>query len=165
MYDLESLLSPPPVVVAPLESPSIAMGSFNLDDLMADSLKAQVEAEVVKTARKKLSTRGIINSGEREILDGIVKAWEVKREWNALALVATFEVQSCEHCGSQHSAFTGLYQRQRHRVSPIDRWVPTTQIASEALPREIKAEYDSVPMCGQCLPDFGWAPPQPKASQ
>lgn len=127
----------------------------SLEDLLNESMDSIKEAADIKARRQLLAKRGITKA-ERNENEEIVKSWELKREWTPKAAVALFDIQECSHCGSKHSFYVGLYQRQTHKRSQIDRWILSTDTANAGLPKEIGTNTEHTPMCGQCIGEFGW---------
>lgn len=136
-------------------SPAQAKGSdFSLDDLLTESLETIAESAAVKANRKKLKdTR--LTKAEREAIEAKIRGWELAREWTPKASVAMFHLQKC-YCGSVHSIFSGMFQRQSHRVSAIERWVPANDIADTGLPKEHKAHMTAVAVCIDCADSQGF---------
>lgn len=146
---LEGLLSTPKE-----EKPTGKGDDFSLDDLLTESLETIKESAAVKANRKKLKdTR--LSKAERTAIEDKIRQWELAREWTPKASVAMFLQQTCK-CGSIHSTFSGMFQRQTHRVSAIERWVPVTDIADSGLPREHKAHTQHVLLCADCAESEGY---------
>lgn len=146
-----------------LDVPETADDSFGeLDDLLEESLQYASDSEKLKEARKKLSKHNYANSAERMAIEEKVAAWELQRVWIPTASVIYFTVQHCNHCRSEHHHFTGYFQRQRHKVSSIDRWIASdrSQItATPTLPKEVKEVVESVPTCVKCFFRTNWEMP------
>jgi hypothetical protein len=131
-------------------------GEFSLDDLLTESLDAINESAAVKAGRKKLrDTR--TTSKERAEIEARIKEWELAREWKPAATVAMFHQQLCVHCFSNNRTFDGLFQRQVHRHSKINRWVRQAEVFDSGLDKEHKLHTSSVEVCEGCLEEQGFA--------
>ena len=124
-----------------------------LNQLLAESMSAKEDARKVKEARKALASKGTLES-EREELKRLVAQWELKREWTPVANTIMFDVQHCTNCGTQHKHFTGLFQRQEHKVSKITRWIRSVE--DSALPKEVKESTAYAGICSGCCSNLGW---------
>ena len=78
-------------VTVPSLSP-VAVPTFDLDSLLADSMKSKEEAAQVKRMRTTLATQHL-SKEERAELKSTVANWETKREWLAKASVLVFSTQ------------------------------------------------------------------------
>src|SRR5260370_30414801 len=130
-------------------------GNFDLDALLSESMKAKKDALAVKEARKLLSDKSIPSETKREI-EATVRAWELQREWTPVAATVMIDEQCCSHCNSTHEHYAGLFQKQRHRTSKIERWIKSDPVANKGLPQEVKFTEEYVPMCSDCMSEFGW---------
>lgn len=127
-------------------------GFEDLDALLAESiLEKQQGAEVKKIRRKLADDKIAMPSQERKAIEAKVAEWDVKREWLPEAAVAMFTTQLCNWCGSRHSLFTGLLQRQRSRLSSVDRWVKVDANLLSGLPKETKHMTEHSDMCMSCI--------------
>jgi len=131
------------------------MTFMNLDDLLAESLQEQSDRQSAKEARKALA-EGRAAPEERGALNKLVRGWEEKREWNPAAAVVMFSRQMCNGCGKFNCHFLGFYQRQSHKTSRADRWIPHTKPTDETLPREAKYQDSVVECCEDCAEALGF---------
>lgn len=130
---------------------------FDLDALLAESVAAKAEADQTKVNRKLLTSKHLkLSAAERAKLQEQVRQTELRTEWTAQASVAIFHIQQCSYCGARHTHFAGLFQRQAHRHSRIDRWVKSNPMQNEGLPKEQKEDVHYSEMCGCCGPEFGF---------
>lgn len=129
---------------------------FSLEGLLKESLQSKRDAESVKTARALLARGGVDPESRKNMTDSI-RAWEVKREWTAVASVAMFHRQFCGECDLYHVTFAGYYQRQEHRTTKIQRWVQATKdLRSVPLPKECKYEDSICELCEECAGKAGY---------
>lgn len=128
---------------------------FDLDALMEESMDQINASAAVKLGRKKLKDTRISNK-ERIEIEETIRKWELAREWKPAATAAMFQTQYCNHCGSIHSVFAGIFQRQVHRSSKIVRWVLTSAAVDEALPKEVKHSDKTTVMCVSCVQGMGF---------
>lgn len=128
---------------------------FSLDDFLLESMQSKAKAKQISDSRKALA-KGGVGPAERAELESLLHDWDMKREWIAAANVAVFDIQECSHCRSEASHFGGIYQRQSHRHSKIDRWVQSNPVQNQGLPKEIKCDVSYVQMCGNCVGELGW---------
>jgi hypothetical protein len=168
--DLDSLLDsdddeyPLPNEGTPaIPSPAPKLDLFDLDNLLAESMAARSEAELVKENRRRLAQGKVSSSEERAAIQEQIRQWEARREWTPVADVVMFSRQQCQCCGSFSHHFLGYYQEQESRTSKVKRWIksfkPTiTEIGSEIpLPRESKYEDSNVDICHKCGDLAGWS--------
>lgn len=157
--DLEGLLEPEGEAEGEAETETDSDGLSDLDDLLQESLQYASDTEKLKEARKKLSKHNYANAAERAAIEEKVATWELQRVWLPAASVIYFTVQHCDHCRSEHHHFTGYFQRQRHKVSAIDRWIfsDKSQIAATpTLPKEVKEVLEHVQTCIKCFFRPNW---------
>lgn len=130
----------------------------DLDALLAESVQIKRDQLAVKEARRTLSGPNAsgMSPAERDSLKHTVLSWELQREWLPVAAVAAFDVQECKHCGSSSYHFNGIFQRQRHRTSKVDRWLRADDAMNHGLPREPKYYPEEVPLCSNCAPFAGY---------
>lgn len=128
----------------------------DLDALLADSMQAKQDAIRIKEIRKKRAGGGMLPH-ESLVASAKIREWDLKREWNPSADVAFFHTQHCASCGSAHTHFTGIYQKQRHRTLAIDRWIKSDSVSNKGLPKEVKNEDENVPLCSDCTTSSGWS--------
>jgi hypothetical protein len=126
---------------------------FDLEDLLATSMKVVREGAKVKEARKALAYGGM-NAEERAVIEAAVRKYELEREWTAEANVLMFNSQYCSGCGCVHSHLVGKFQRQSHRLNSISRWV--VALADSNLPNEVKQNLETVDICVNCMDTHGW---------
>ncbi len=147
MEELKTLLalvpSPPPV------------NDFSLDAFLGECLQAKSDTDAVKESRKALS-RGTVDPSVRSEMESLIRAWEVKREWNVAAAVIMFSRQKCACCEQFSVQFQGYYQRQVHKSHELERWIISSGPADTSLPRECKYEDAVVPTCENCAENEGW---------
>lgn len=136
--DLDSLLLP--AAPSPL---------FDLDDLLADSMKQKSDAENAKAARALLA-KGGVNAETRKRMEAEIAAHEMKVLWTAQAAVAMFHRQWCDKCDLVHVHFAGFFQRQAHKTSKIQRWIASNEQQMGSLPKETKYEDIIVATCEEC---------------
>ena len=131
------------------------MTYINLDDLLTESLQEASERNTAREGRKALA-EGRVSPEERAQVSRIVRTWEEKREWTPAAAVVMFSRQMCAGCGSFHKHFLGFFQRQTHRASRVDRWIPHTKPTDTVLPREAKYQDSVVECCEDCAEALGF---------
>lgn len=143
--DLESLINP---------KPPVPDGLDELEELLGEAMAQKVEADRVKEARLRAKS-GYGNSAEDLAR---IKAWELAREWVAVANVAFFERNEC-NCGKHHTVFHSLMLRQVGRINPKNiRWTAfaDTDTVSKALPKETAVRVSKVPFCQCCTHEHGY---------
>jgi hypothetical protein len=129
-----------------------------LDDLLADSMQQVAGKIKLKVDRKRLLDTRVMGT-ERQEIEESIKRWELAREWVAVANVAMFNTQYWSHCASIHNTFSGLFQRQLHRTSKVNRW-------QAVVAQEIGLKYETmhteaeVAICAECVGEQGFAPEQ-----
>lgn len=125
-------------------------GMFDLDDLLAESMVAKRNGDAVKKARTTLAM-GNMHPDAKEKLQAVVRAHELRVDWQNVAAVAVFNRQYCNECELVHIHFEGFFQRQKHRTSKVERWVKSVreQMLAE-LPKEVKYEEAIVDSCEEC---------------
>lgn len=130
---------------------------FDLDQLLAESVAAKKAADETKANRKLLSSKNAkLTAAQRQAMQDQVRANELRTEWTAQASVAIYSIQQCSHCGTKHGHFSGLFQRQVHRTSKIDRWVQSNPVQNQGLHKESKENISYTEMCACCGPEFGF---------
>lgn len=135
----------------------VAGASFDLDDLLAESIEEATASAAVKSGRKRLQDNRI-NKREREEIEAKIREWELAREWKPAASVRIFNTQTCTHCYSENSTYAGLFQRQIHRSSKIMRWVLDVNGSgsNDGLPKEHKSSTTEVTVCIDCCTQQGF---------
>lgn len=127
---------------------------IDLDDLLAESTAAVVEAQQAKAARERLKRGGQSQVEKMEDLER-VRAWEAAHEWLAVANCALFDRYECA-CGQSSVAFSGLLRRETHRhVKFSQRWMSVPNSLA-ALPNETVIRSIEVPLCSVCALGKGW---------
>lgn len=111
------------------------------------------EGMKVKALRKAIAEGKASAEELKENLE-IVRRWEIKREWVAVANVALFSTQHCS-CGAEHSHFQGFFQEQKHRHTACTRWIPAP--LDQLLPKTVKHDTVAVGVCTQCASAHGWS--------
>lgn len=138
-----------------LMKPAAAPGDFSLDDLLNESMEAVNASAAVKAGRKRLRDSNV-GSKERGQIEETIRLWELEREWRPAATVVMFQTQTCT-CVTAQSIFAGLFQRQAHRTSKIDRWVQVPEGLDPALPKEIKHADSDTAICLNCVTNHGFS--------
>lgn len=128
--------------------------TFDLDNLLAESVKEQQAKEQNKKHREQLS-KSFITHKERKEIEKKVVEWESVREWIPQADVAYFDVQTCQ-CGNIHTHFRGFFQKQQHRFSSTVRYVKVDSNLNVGLLKEKKLEYYPVECCINCATVKGY---------
>ena len=126
----------------------------DLDDLLAEAVELKSAAANAKAARKSLSA-GLCSSAERAETEAKIREWESRTEWKAAAAVAMFNAQRCS-CGGTHTVFAGIFQRQEHKTSKVNRWIREETPAHLKLPYEHKVNWESVGICITCVGAAGF---------
>lgn len=133
----------------------------SLDALMEDSEKQAAERKRIKEARKRAFTEsGDLTPAAREALRQEIARWEIEHEYDAEAVLAVFETQSCG-CGAWQVRFYGLYVREHKRADPDLkrhlRWAPEEiDQFIDKLPRERAYIGRKVPVCQSCFTAAGF---------
>ena len=133
--------------------------NLDLDSLLTESVELHSAKQSLKTARKQLAS-GLTNGETRAEIEAKIREWEAKSEWKPAAVVAMFTTQVCK-CGSRHTLFAGIFQRQTHRTSTASRWVAERTPAHLNLPKEQKHSDVDVAFCLCCVEAQGFPPPTP----
>jgi len=135
----------------------IAGAGFDLDDLLAESLEEATASAAVKSGRKRLQDSRI-SKREKDEIEAKIREWELAREWKPAAAVHIFNTQTCTHCYSENSTYSGLFQRQIHRSSKIMRWVLDVNGSgsNDGLPKEHKSSSTEVTVCVECCAQQGF---------
>ena len=120
----------------------------DLDDLLQESLAVVTAKKSLQTARKAVSDTRMASAEKAEITEKI-RQWEAVVEWRPAAVVALFQTQACA-CGSIHSSFLGVFQRQAHRSQTLTRLIREAAPEHLHLPREQKFDTVPVTMCPDC---------------
>lgn len=134
--------------------------SLDLDALLTESVEIRTAQQNLKAARKAVAVSGQ-SAEERAATEQKIREWEAKSEWKAAAIVAMFTEQHCTCCSSVHSVFTGIFQRQEHRINKASRWVREKTPAHLNLPKEQKITAENTPFCLLCAERNGYAVPAP----
>jgi hypothetical protein len=129
--------------------------AISLDNLLAESLQEASTANEVKAARQVLAKGGLA-AAERDAIASTVRSWEARREWIPRAAVAMFTRQCCRSCEGFSTQFAGWFQRQQHRESQIDRWIPHIRPVDGNLPREAKYQDSFAEICENCAEHLGF---------
>ena len=132
-----------------------AAKDFSLDDLLAESMADKRRADEVKIARISVA-KGGLPQADRDALTASIRSWEAKREWLPRAAVVMFARQQCQGCGQFHTQFLGWFQRQQHRTSKVERWIPSIKPQDEKLLRESKYQDSHSEMCEDCAEALGF---------
>lgn len=140
---------------SPAAASDAASPAISLDSLLAESMAERRTAEEVKAARQVLA-KGGLPASERDAIAKTVRQWEDRREWRPTAAVVMFTRQCCRACGSYSTQFVGWFQRQTHRESHIDRWVPHIRPVDNGLPREAKYQDSYSEICENCAEHLGF---------
>lgn len=143
-------------------------GDFDLDALLADSLQAKEDAKrlqkegkrVKESIEKTQRSREYASDNARSALYG-----QLAREWTPVAAVAMFHTQRCVACGTNHTHFMGVFQRQVKQNGGIsgtvhaEQWVRATDHTMiDGLTKEQKITDEPVDMCECCAPSLGYPP-------
>lgn len=129
---------------------SSAVEFSDLDALMSEGLALAAKEKEAKKAKAKLKDTRITKE-ERTEIESKVAEWENGREWLAQAEVAVFDVQACS-CGSHHTHFRGIFQRQQHvRIPSAARFIKVDQHLNANLPKEKRFEQADVTVCARCI--------------
>lgn len=132
-----------------------ASNDFSLDDLLAESMAEKRKSDEVKVARLSIA-KGGLPQADRDALTESIRSWEARREWRPQAAVVMFSRQLCSGCGQYHTQFLGWFQRQTHRSSNIDRWIPSIKPHDDKLLRESKYQDSYAETCEDCAEHLGF---------
>jgi len=138
--------------------------SLDLDALLTESVEIRAAQQNLKTARKAVALTSATPE-ERAAIESKIREWEAKSEWKPAAVVAMFTKQECTCCGSIHSTFAGIFQRQEHRTNTLSRWVREKTPSHLNLPREQKHNVEHTAFCVLCADAAGFPAPAPFQSQ
>lgn len=125
----------------------------DLNALLSESVATRDEAQRVKDQRKLLAS-GKLTGAERQSTEALIRSWEIRKEWIAVASTQMFSQQTCTACGGVHHHFIGLYQKQVSKVSKVFRWIKSDEVANKGLDVEAKLEESFAPVCADCSPAF-----------
>jgi hypothetical protein len=146
--DLEALINPKPLPDA--DEPD--EGFDELEELLGEAMDAQREITRVKELRKK-QKGGFGLSAEDEAR---IRAWELAREWTAVANCAIFKRYECA-CGYHSTVFEGLMLEQKHRHDKhANRWT-AQETSVAALPNNTAIRTKPIPMCQRCANSKGFS--------
>jgi hypothetical protein len=140
-------------VLEDLLTPAAADDFSDLNALLNESVAARHEAQLVKDKRRLLANNKI-PAEERLGVEALIRSWEIRKEWIAVASTQMFSQQTCTACGGVHHHFLGLYQKQVSKVSKVFRWIKSDEVANKDLPTEAKLEESFAPVCADCSPAF-----------
>ena len=143
-------------------------GELDLDALLADSMQVQNDKKNLAKENKRVQQSldktnqvrdwRLANAKSSEIING-------KRDWQPVAAVALFHTQRCVTCGTNHTHFMGVFQRQKYVAGGVsgflkaDQWVRATDHTMiDNLPKEQKVTDEPVDMCECCAPSLGYPP-------
>lgn len=127
----------------------------SLDDLLAESMADKRKSDAVKASRFALS-KGGMPAADRDAIQAHVRSWEAKREWLPQAAVVMFARQRCNSCGHFHTHFLGYFERQTHRTTKAERWIPGLKPQDDKLLRESKYQDTQAEMCEDCAEVAGF---------
>lgn len=146
--DLEALINPKPVP----DADEADEGFDELEELLGEAMDAQREIARVKELRKR-AKGGFGLSPEDEAR---IRAWELAREWTAVANCAIFKRYECA-CGYHSTVFEGLMLEQKHRHDThANRWT-TQECPQDGLPNHTAIRTKQIPMCQRCAADNGFS--------
>lgn len=135
-----------------------------LNDLLGESMAEQAARTRLKEARKQVKNTALPGSKTQALREEI-RELEYVAEWTAVADVIWIKRCICEQCGGETPQFAGYFRKAHSRLSKAYRWTSLSAEVESALPREIKEEMTSTPMCADCLPTIlmedGWLNAEP----
>lgn len=132
-----------------IESATLEHENMSLEGLLAESLEAQAEAALAKEIRKK-QARGNLSKEEQDANNALLRQWEMKREWTAVANVLVFDRQLCSHCGTYHNVLAGFYEKHDHRNILTASRMVKVKAFEKALAKEVKYNDETVSICHTC---------------
>ena len=142
-------------------------GNLDLDALLADSIqhKQDLKATKKEASRIKQSLESTQRSREYKQDNARSEKYALGREWKPVAAVAIFHTQRCVACGTNHTHFMGVFQRQTKTNGGIsgtvscEQWVRATDHTMiDGLPKEQKETDEPVDMCICCAMQLGYPP-------
>jgi hypothetical protein len=130
-----------------------------LNDLLGESMQEQAARNRLKECRKSLRNTATHGTA-RLALQKEVQTLEYVAEWTAVADVIWIKRCICQQCGHETPLFAGYFRKAHSRISKAYRWTALSSEVESDLPREIKEEMTTTPMCHDCLPailmEDGW---------
>lgn len=132
-----------------IESATLEHENMSLEGLLAESLEAQAELALAKEIRKK-QARGNLSKEEQDANNALLRQWEMKREWTAVANVLVFDRQLCSHCGTYHNVLAGFYEKHDHRNILTASRMVKVKAFEKALTKEVKYNDETVSICHTC---------------
>jgi hypothetical protein len=130
-----------------------------LDDLIAGGRQEIEEKKQLKEARK-LVKRTNLSGTEKNNLLSTITGLELKHDWREVADTIWIHRCTCEQCGKETPQFMGYFRRLHNRHMKVDRWIALDPNTESSLPREMKTDHTTTPMCADCIPQIlmedGW---------
>ena len=130
-----------------------------MDALIQESMQEKSAKEQLKEARKSIKNTRLPGS-EIQRLGTVIRELELIAEWIAKADAIWIKRCVCEQCGSETPQFAGYFRHLVNRHTKVDRWVALSADTESTLPREMKVEMTTTPMCADCIPQIliedGW---------
>lgn len=138
-----------------LEGELAARHPPELEDLLLEAQLLSESAEAAKAAKRHLRSPRMKSPEERTQLQNVIRDWELRSEWEAVATAALFTRYHCE-CGFITDVFANLLEHHKHRrFTTTQRWV-SVKASRADLPREVIFQDIPVPCCSECASAKGW---------
>ena len=131
------------------ESTQLSADAFSLDDLLSESMELRGRSDLEKELRKK-QARGNLPKAEYDANAALLRKWELAREWEATANVMVFQRQRCNHCGSYHNFFDGLFELHTHRRLANTSRTISVKFHDKELPKEVRYTDTDTMICHAC---------------
>jgi hypothetical protein len=151
-----------------------AQMSFDLDDLLVESVQQRDERKAAKSPAKSITKkanklgRGAsskdvqwMNATERAEFQKQVSNMNIDGSWVTEAAVAMFAEQTCKCCGAAATHFEGFFLQQRAtRNAYTERWIPSPDTVSlNGHPKAVKINHSEADSCLDCAANLGFNSP------
>lgn len=140
-------------------------GEVDLDALLADSIQREKDLKFIASDARRKAEQAKKEAKQKELAKA--NEWKgqytTKKEWIPKAAVAIFHTQRCIACGTNHTHFMGVFQRQYKANDGIsgaissEQWVRAIDSSMiDGLPKEQKVTSEPVDMCECCAVSLGY---------
>lgn len=143
-------------------------GEADLDAILAESIQLQEDTKYLQRDKQRLAQQARKEEAKKKIISATnfpTKSYATTREWVPVAAVALFHTQRCIACGTNHTHFMGVFQRQQKTNDGIsgtiksEQWVRAIDHTMiDGLPKEQKETDEPVDMCICCSTQLGYPP-------
>lgn len=128
----------------------------SLDSLLCESMeKKQLDDQYKADRDRKGKGYAGMSKEEIDFCNSRMHAFEMAREWDADYALAVFQQFTCDKCQTTRVVFSRLMEHHQHRrVKTTQRWMT---VNTTKLPMSTVVEDRPVPMCVDCMEDYGLA--------